>query len=130
MNNRLTGALLALLFGSANLAAQTDVTYKIKNPSFEDSDLSAWTVSNMTAQTNNAFSLTDGITYMEAWTSKGSAVGSASLKQSVKNLVKGKYRLTVAAQNIQEDDATAEQTGTHIYGRVSTVRTVVTTPAD
>lgn len=108
--------------------AQTDVTYKIVNPSFEISGVEGWTNTDMVAQTNNSFPIKDGKVYMEKWVSKGQKAGNASLKQTVKNLVKGRYRLTVAAQNIQQD-VNEEQTGVTISAK-STVKTNVTKPGD
>lgn len=45
--------------------------------------------------------------------------------QSISGLVPGKYKLTAAAQNIQEDDATAVQSGAYIFaGDAKTTVTV------
>ena len=48
------------------LKAQTDVTNKLKNPSFE-SGFTNWTQEGMQTQTNTAFALKDGNTYVEKW---------------------------------------------------------------
>ncbi len=106
-------------------SAQTDVTYKIENPSFENGT-DGWTVTDMSQQTNSSFTYKEGKTYLEKWTSSGGSVGSASVKQTVSNLVKGTYRLTVAAQNLQQSSLTTEQTGAYIYGRNTSTKTDVT----
>lgn len=120
-----------LLFGFAigmNALAQTDATYKIKNPSFENGT-DGWTNSSLQSQTNNSFTKKEGSVYMEKWTSKGNKVGSASIKQTVQNLPKGEYRLTVSAQNIQQDNDAA-QTGAYIYAVKTTTKTTVTAADD
>lgn len=124
--------LIALLtiFATLTANAQVDVTNKIVNPSFETNADEGWTNTNFSAQTNGAFTKTDGKVYMEKWVTKGSAVGDASIKQTLKNLAKGHYRLTVSAQNIQQNSATTAQTGAYIYGRIVTSKTVVTTTGD
>lgn len=108
--------------------AQTDVTYKIVNPSFEKNGAEGWTCTDMVPQTNTSFTKKQGNVYMEKWVSGGNKVGSASLKQTVKNLAKGKYRLTVAAQNVQQNSS-VEQTGVTISAK-TTIKTTVTVPAD
>ena len=92
------------------LRAQTDVTNKLKNPSFE-SGFTNWTQEGMQTQTNTAFALKDGNTYVEKWVERGNPVGDGSVTQLVKNLSCGRYRLTVSAQNIQEDTPSVPKTG-------------------
>jgi len=116
--------LLLLMCFTTSVIAQTDVTYKIENPSFEINGTEGWTSENLSAQTNSSFEYKAGKVYLEKWVSSGSA-GDASIKQTVKNLVKGSYRLTVAAQNIQQKSS-AEQTGAYIYAKGITNKTVVT----
>ena len=107
--------------------ADTNVTTRyVKNASFE-SGFNNWTQANMQTQTNTSFTLKAGNTYVEKWVSKGSRVGSASIYQTLTNLTAGNYRLQVAAQNIQQDNATAAQTGAYIYA--GSERTTVTVPA-
>ena len=122
----LTGILSAAC--AASMMAQTDVTYKIVNPSFENGT-EGWTVDGLVPQTNSSFTKKAGKTYMEKWTGKGGSVGSASIKQSLTNLPKGNYRLTVAAQNIQQDQS-AEQTGAVVFGKNTKTNTTVTKAAD
>jgi hypothetical protein len=120
---------LAAALGAWNASAQTDVTYKIENPSFENGT-DGWTVTDMSRQTNSAFTPKEGNAYMEKWTSSGGSVGSASVKQTVSNLVKGTYRLTAAAQNLQQGALTTAQTGAYIYGRNTSTKTDVTFAGD
>lgn len=103
--------------------AQTDVTNKIINPSFEQG-ADGWTIDGLVPQTNNSF-IKQGNVYMEKWTGKGGTVGNASAKQTVKNLVKGKYQLSAIAQNIQQDKSDA-QTGASIWAKTASTKTVVT----
>lgn len=106
--------------------AQEDVTSYITNPSFEDG-LTGWTNENMKTQTNSAFSLKVGTTYAEKWVSSGS-VGSASLKQTLKGLPNGEYKLTAAAQNYTESTPATENTGATLFA--GTKEVTVKTPKD
>lgn len=75
----------------------SDVTYLIKNPSFED-ELSGWTNSGMQTQTNTDFGLKHGSYYCEKWS--GSPIqGTFGVKQTVNIATKGKYRLSAVAMN-------------------------------
>lgn len=98
------------------ITAQTDVTNKIVNPSFEDDGLSGWKQSGMSAQNNDVFNIKQGKVYAEKWTGRGGAVGSGYVSQTVTGLAPGNYELKVAAQNIQEDTPTAAKTGACIFG--------------
>ena len=109
LNKRLLLAFTAIML-LANTVAQTNVTNKLKNPSFE-SDFTGWTQSGMQTQTNTSFSKKDGNKYVEKWTGRGGAVGSCSVTQTITGLTPGRYRLTACAQNIQEDTPTNVQTG-------------------
>lgn len=105
-----------ILFASCSMLwAQSDVTTKITNPSFEISGMSGWEQLNMQTQGNTVFDIKAGNTYIEKWTGRGARVGDAYVKQTVKNLPLGAYRLTVAAQNIQEDSPKSSQTGAYIF---------------
>jgi len=127
MKKILLTSLLAALCATS-LMAQTDITYRLNNPSFENG-AEGWTCENLQAQTNSSFTKKEGKTYMEKWTSSGNAVGNASAKQSISNLPKGKYKLTVAAQNIQQGK-TAAQTGAYIYAQRTTNKVDVTSAND
>ena len=117
--------ILAFVLGSMNAFADKNVTSKfITNPSFEKG-LDGWTVSNLKAQTNTSFTKKAGNTYLEKWTDKGKAVGSGSVKQTLAALPAGNYRLTVAAQNIQQG-STAAQTGAVIFAGETSNSTKVT----
>ncbi|MBQ9559474.1 MAG: hypothetical protein IJV08_05765 [Bacteroidaceae bacterium] len=87
----------------------------IVNPSFEK-EWNGWTQNGMSLQNNDVFSIKDGTTYAERWTGRGNAVGDGSVLQTVKGISCGKYRLTVAAQNIQEDAPNVTKTGAWIVG--------------
>ncbi len=103
--------------------ADKDVTSYILNPSFETNGTENWTVTNLSSQTNSSFAQKNGTVYLEKWTGKGNSVGSASVNQLLTYLPAGNYRLTVAAQNIQQGSSDA-QTGVTIYaGDVSTTVT-------
>lgn len=101
--------VLCLLMAPSVIIGQT-----IKNGSFE-SGFTSWDNQGMQTQTNSVFSIKAGSTYIEKWTSKGSAVGDARVSQLIQNVPAGVYTLTVAAQNIQEDDPTASQSGASIF---------------
>ena len=120
MNNLLQNTkrifAIALMAGICFVAtmAQADYTSSIQNPSFE-SDMTGWIHKGLGTQNNNIFNIKDGNIYLEKWTGRGGAVGSASVSQVLNNLPPGNYELTAAAQNIQEDTPTAEQTGAWIF---------------
>ena len=111
---RLSTCLLALLLGFMTLAAQTDATSYITNPSFEN-EMTGWVHKSMGTQGNNVFSIKSGNTYLEKWTGRGGAVGNGSVSQELQGLLPGNYELSAAAQNIQEDTPNAAQTGAWIF---------------
>ncbi len=106
-------AWIAMLVCS-HVLAQTDFTSCITNPSFE-SGMTGWTYRGLQTQTNSVFDIKAGEVYLEKWTGRGGAVGSASLSQTVTGLKPGRYELSAVAQNIQEDTPTAVQTGACIF---------------
>lgn len=109
--------------------AQTEVSSQyVQDPSFEKKG-EGWTIDNLSAQNNSSFTKKKGTIYMEKWTSKGNAVGNASAIQTLTALPAGNYKLTVAAQNIQQDSNEA-QTGASIYAGATTNSTTVTKAAD
>lgn len=118
-------AISAGLFASA----QTDVTSKfITNPSFENNGSQGWTVSNLVAQSNNSFTKKQGAVYLEKWVDKGGAVGNGAVSQIISSLPAGNYTLTVAAQNLDQNNTSAKKTGASIYAGKS--KTIVYTPDD
>ena len=114
MKQKRTLFTLILLCTTMFCKAQTNCTSKITNPSFE-SGLDGWEHKSLSVQDNNVFSIKSGSRYLEKWTGRGGAVGSASVSQKLTGLAPGQYELTAAAQNIQEDTPTKAQTGTWIY---------------
>ena len=114
MKNRFFIACVVALFQVATMSAQTDATSYIKNPSFEEGTAD-WVHKSMGTQENNVFSIKDGKVYMEKWTGRGGAVGSGGVSQVLQNLIPGNYELSAAAQNIQEDTPTKEQSGAWIF---------------
>ena len=123
----ITSSLLILPCALSPAMAQTNMTSRLKNANFE-SGFTGWTQNGMQTQGNTAFARKSGNTYVERWTERGNAVGSCSVAQTVTGIKVGTYRLTVAAQNIQEDTPTAAQTGACIFA--DTAQTAVTVTAD
>lgn len=107
-----------------------DYTSYIVNPSFENNGAASWSVENMTTQTNSAFSLKKGSTYMESWVSIGSKIGNAGLSQTIKDLPRGNYKLSAAALHIQQNGSGSTtnkgdaQTGAYLFA--DNARTTVT----
>ena len=108
-------------------ATEKDCTSYIINPSFEQGT-DGWTCTSLQSQGNNDFPYKHGSTYMEKWVAKGNAVGSASAKQTVTNLPVGRYRLTVGAQNLDQNNKTAQKSGAYIMA--GTAKTTVYTPGE
>ena len=105
----------AFRLANASEDAPFEMTSRIVNPSFENG-WDGWTQSGMQTQSNTSFSIKDGSIYAERWTERGGAVGDGSIRQTITGLPAGRYRLTVAAQNIQEDSPNTRQTGAWIVG--------------
>jgi len=112
---RLLTVLSFMVGGLLTAFAQTDMTSKLVNPSFENG-FNGWMQTGMQTQDNTVFTLKDGNVYAEKWVARGSAVGDGSVTQVVKGLECGRYRLTAAAQNIQEDTPAATKTGAWLVG--------------
>ena len=121
MNNRkqILRAAMCLLFGAATLqaVAETDKTSLISNPSFE-TGMVEWNTLQMKKQTNTSFTHKAGSVYLEKWVGSGSRAGDAHALQTLKSVPNGRYRLTVAAQNVQQS-STAKQTGAWIVANDS-----------
>ena len=112
---RLQEAIRAFRFSLASTDNPFDITYAIVNPSFEENGSKGWTAAELGPQGNDSFRLKEGSTYLEKWTWRGNAVGDGSVRQLVADLPSGNYRLSCAAQNIQEDTPTKELTGAWLY---------------
>ena len=104
-----------------------DKTSLIVNPSFENST-NGWTCENLGSQSNSSFSKKAGSYYIEKWTSQGNAVGDASVRQTLKNVPIGMYKMTVAAQNYSQNATTKKNTGAYIFAGLA--QEIVYTPAD
>ena len=100
--------------------------FYISNPSFEDGS-KGWTISGFWTQTNSSFTKKAGSVYVEKWIDKGSAVGDASVSQEV-TLPNGIYRLTVAAQNQDQNDTSKQNTGMYVFA--GDMQTPIYTPND
>ena len=116
MNNRkqILTAALCLLFGAgtSQALAQTNKTSLISNSSFE-SGLSEWNTLLMKKQTNTSFTHKSGSVYLEKWVGEGNRAGDAHARQTITSMPNGRYRLEVAAQNVQQN-STVKQTGAWI----------------
>ena len=106
----------------ANASADNplDMTGRITNPSFETGDLTGWTATNLSMMDNTFFSVKQGTWYVEKWTWRGNTVGDARISQTLTGIPAGRYRLKVAAQNIQENTPNAEQSGSWIFAGAHT----------
>ena len=104
-----------------------DKTIYITNPSFENGT-KGWTNVNLKSQNNNQFTKQAGAYYMEKWVGTGSKVGDASITQTLTNLPSGIYKLTVAAQNLNQSATTQKCTGVYIFA--DDQQEPVYTPAD
>ena len=103
-----------------------DMTELIVNPSFENST-NGWSSEDLSSQSNSSFTKKAGSYYLEKWTGSGS-VGSAYVKQTVKDLPNGVYKLTVAAQNYTQTSTSKKNTGAYIFA--GDQQEPVYTPAD
>ncbi|MBP5338505.1 MAG: hypothetical protein J6Z14_04260 [Prevotella sp.] len=106
----------------ANASADNplDMTDRITNPSFETGDLTGWTATNMGTMNNDFFTVMQGTWYVEKWTWRGNTVGDARISQKLTGMPAGRYRLIVAAQNIQEDTPNQAQRGAWIFAGTHT----------
>lgn len=121
----LTNFLMFLTF-CAHAQSNTDRTSYIINPSFENGT-NGWVCENLSAQTNSDFRKA-GSTYMEKWVSKGNSVGDGSIYQTITKLPIGIYKLTITAQNLNQNSTTQKCSGAYIYANDQ--KTDVYTPAD
>lgn len=114
-------AALCLLFGAgtSQAVAQTNKTSLISNPSFENGMVD-WNILLMKKQTNTSFANKAGSVYLEKWVSSGSRAGDAHALQTIKSMPNGRYRLEVAAQNVQQN-SNNKQSGAWIVANDSRV---------
>ena len=112
---RLQDAIYDYRLAIASEEQYIDMTSAITNPSFEINGIAGWTSKGMVAQTNSSFSIKQGNTYVEAWTTKGKKIGDVSISQTI-TVPNGKYVLTAAAQNIQENTPTTVYGGAYLFG--------------
>ncbi|MCD8266192.1 MAG: hypothetical protein LUC33_03460 [Prevotellaceae bacterium] len=118
-----TKTLLLALLSATVARAQTDVTDTyIQNPDFS-ARYAAWlnegatkgAVGGFTHQTNTDFAGKSGEVYMEKWVSTGGKVSDCSISQMLRDIPTGTYQLTVNAQNIQQNNTSATQTGAYVF---------------
>ncbi len=122
-NQTLKDAIEAYRLASASVDNPLDYTDLIDNPSFEKG-FDGWTQQQMATQSNTAFTLKSGTTYVEKWVSKGNRAGDAKVSQTISAVPMGVYILRVSAQNIQES-SNATQSGAWIFADMD--RQTVTT---
>ncbi|MBO4641929.1 MAG: hypothetical protein J5661_03580 [Bacteroidaceae bacterium] len=92
-----------------------DRTEYIRNASFEMNNFTGWTSASFSLQNNTSFARKKGSYYIEKWVNQGTKVGNASVRQTLKNLPNGKYRLTVAAQNLNQQSTSSRCKGAYIF---------------
>ena len=109
----LTNIMMFLAF-CANAQSDTDRTSYITNPSFENGT-NGWVCESLQSQNNNSFTKKSGNIYMEKWVSSGNYVGNGSIYQTITQLPIGIYRLTVAAQNLNQSNTSQNCSGVYIY---------------
>lgn len=105
-----------------------DYTSLILNPSFETNSFANWKNVNFVTQSNNSFARKSGTYYIEKWTSQGNKIGDASVRQVIKDLPNGKYKLVVAAQNYNQASTSQKCEGAYIFA--ADQQTPVYTPND
>ena len=110
---RLNNAIKAFHFHLASPDNPMDMTELIVNPSFESGN-DGWKFENMGTQGNNDFRKV-GSTYAEKWCERGRGADDASVRQTLSDLPNGRYRVTVVAQNIQQDSPNASQRGCYVF---------------
>lgn len=127
MPARVLLTVLAVLTATAAAAQGEDKTSLIRNASFE-SGLTGWTASGLQSQSNADFAKKSGTYYVEKWVSKGNYAGNASVRQTLTGLPFGTYRLTAAAQNLNQNSTSARCSGAAIFA--GSEQTAVYTPDD
>lgn len=116
----LTCSLFLCLLPTLSTQGQTtDITATyITNGDFENGT-TGWTVSNLQTQSNSYFTQKHSSKFLETWTSIGNRISDAYVKQTIKDLPRGKYRLTATGLHIQQNKAnSAVNTGDPQTGAV------------
>ena len=111
MNARHILATAAMLACTAAAWAQTEVTSRILNPGFDGRGFGGWRNKGLQTQTNSNFAGKQHKAYAERWVAKGSDVPDSYLMQTISGLPNGGYRLTAAAQNIDQNATEKAQEG-------------------
>ena len=115
--NMKTFASFIFLLAAMTLQAQTSI--EISNSSFENGT-TGWTT-NMSRQSNTAFSRKQGTYYLEKWVDRGKSIGDAYVYTTLSGLSDGNYTLKAVALHIQQSTtgSTANkgtaQTGAYLY---------------
>jgi len=109
----LTNILMLLAF-CAKAQSVTDRTSYITNPNFENGT-NGWVCENLQSQGNSSFTKKSGSLYMEKWVQTGNYVGNGSIYQTITELPIGIYKLTVAAQNLNQSSSSQKCSGAYIY---------------
>ena len=110
---RLNDAIRAYQLHLASPTNPMNVTDYITNPSFESGN-AGWTFEGMGTQGNNDFRKV-GNTYAEKWCERGQKVGDGKLWQKLTDMPNGRYRITVVAQNIQQNSPNTTQHGCYLF---------------
>lgn len=103
-----------LLAFCASAQTGTDQTSYITNPNFENGT-NGWVCENLQSQGNSSFTKKSGSIYMEKWVQTGNYVGNGSIYQTITELPIGIYKLTVAAQNLNQSSSSQKCSGAYIY---------------
>lgn len=113
MKQILLTCLLTVLTLTLSAQTQQDMTNYISNPSFENGT-DGWTLSGVKRQDNTAFTKKSGKYYIEKWVGSANQAGNASARQKLTGLPMGKYKLTVAAQNLAQSNESKQCKGANI----------------
>lgn len=112
------GAILLQSRKNAWTSLPMDVTSVVVNPSFE-SDLSVgWTNPNgIVRQSNTSLgAFKEGTNYAEKWMASPGTQMNLKISQEIKNIPNGIYKITAAAQGIQQTATATYPGGAYVYG--------------
>lgn len=108
------------------LAMPYDATAVITNNSFEQGLAVGWTNLGLVTQSNTSMgAFKNGATYAEKWTASPGTLKTLKVSQIVKNIPNGIYKLTVAAQAIQQTNPASYPGGAFIYAGVDSAEVLV-----